>query len=77
MRERSWWQWPPGVGTHQWLHGALLNSVGRNICTTAGGRLGTVSCIFLGGDIPFVLRLIADGYFKLVGEMRCRWNDAR
>lgn len=51
---------------------------GRNLCVTRRGRLGNVPhsvskvgdkiCIFKGGDVPFVLRDVGNGYHQLVGE---------
>jgi hypothetical protein len=49
----------------------------RRFCTTANGRLacvpkssheGDVICILFGGEVPYVLRPIRDGYYSVIGE---------
>lgn len=61
----------------EWMYAVTIHSVARNVCATAGGRMGLVSCetlpddivcVFLGGEVPFILRPTGDGLFKLVGE---------
>jgi hypothetical protein len=49
----------------------------RRFCTTNNGQLacvpkssreGDVICILFGGEVPYVLRPIRDGYYSVIGE---------
>jgi hypothetical protein len=41
---------------------------GRLACVPLGSRRGDIICILFGGEVPYVLRPIGDGYFAIVGE---------
>lgn len=68
----------PYFETHAIIEASLHKwSSRRRFCTTAKGRLacipkssrkGDVICILFGGEVPYVLRPISDGYYSVIGE---------
>jgi hypothetical protein len=34
----------------------------------AGAQKGDIVCIFLGGDVPFIIRPLSDGHYHLLGD---------
>jgi hypothetical protein len=61
------------------LYNKALNSVvaGKRFCrtdkrylgwTNAASQIGDIICIFLGAEVPYVLRPDGEGFYKLVGE---------
>lgn len=68
----------PDFETHVIIEASLYKwSSRRRFCTTNNGRLacvprgsmeGDVICILFGGEVPYVLRPIGDGFYSVIGE---------
>lgn len=66
-----------GLVVMQYLVGAKMYNIGRNLCATREGHIGCVPHgsvvgdvigIFQGGTVPFVLRKSEDGQYQLVDQ---------
>jgi hypothetical protein len=71
-------EFDPHVKTHALVEGCLdrwaskrkfsVTSKGRLTSIPAKSKEGDIICVLFGGEVPFVLRRLADGYHAVVGE---------